>query len=210
MTAKKIRKIFLIFFLLMLSIMAMALKDYAYDEPSEEINLYMNEVKVIEANNPSRIAIGNPAVVDVARVSKNEITLSPKGAGTTTFVFWDNFGEQSYRIRVFAQNMQEAKRRVDSILGELKATGVSTYAQDEEGKVILLGSVKSTQDKENIKLALGTLKDSIVDLVEVREEETVIAIDVQILELNKDATKTLGFSWPGSRNNRLNQQGNAS
>ncbi|MBU2221194.1 MAG: TonB family protein, partial [Candidatus Omnitrophica bacterium] len=35
-----------------------------------------------------------------------------------------------------------------------------------------------------------------VDLVQVKEEESVIDIDVQVMELTKDATNTLGLSWP--------------
>jgi TonB family protein len=32
----------------------------------------------------------------------------------------------------------------------------------------------------------------------VEEEEAIVDIDVQVLELDKDATHTLGFTWPGS------------
>jgi hypothetical protein len=37
-----------------------------------------------------------------------------------------------------------------------------------------------------------------VDLIEVKELESVVEIDVQVLELDKDSTSTLGFTWPGS------------
>ncbi|MCM8795739.1 MAG: pilus assembly protein N-terminal domain-containing protein, partial [Candidatus Omnitrophica bacterium] len=49
----------------------------------EELKLYPGEVKIISVNNPTRIAIGNPEIADVIRVTKNEITLSPKNVGTT-------------------------------------------------------------------------------------------------------------------------------
>jgi TonB family protein len=45
---------------------------------------------------------------------------------------------------------------------------------------------------------LAAVKDKIMDLVDVKEEESVIEIDVQVLEFNKGATDTLGLSWPGS------------
>jgi pilus assembly protein CpaC len=77
---------------------------------------------------------------------------------------------------------------------------VFTKSSDEEGKVLLLGTIKSDKDREKINAALGILKDKTVDLLEIKEEESAVDIDVQVLELDKDATVTLGLSWPGSLN----------
>jgi TonB family protein len=173
-------------------------KDYA--QTQEEIKLYLGEPKVISVSSPTRIAIGNPNVADVVSATKSEITLSPKATGTTTLVFWDNFGEQSYKIRVFSEDINEVKRRVDNMLGKLNLPEVSTEAEEEEGKVLLLGRVKSAQDRERIDMVLGPLKEKTIDLIEVKEEEAVVEIDVQVLELDKDATDTLGFTWPGAVN----------
>jgi len=171
---------------------------YTADDNSELLKLYMGEVKVLSASTPSRIVIGNPSVADVTNVTKNSITLTPKSAGTTTLVFWDNFGEQSYRLKVFSEDINNAKSRVDNLLSKLNLPEVYSQAAEDEGKVLILGRVKSSQDRERVFTILGGLKNKIVDLVQVKEEESLLDIDVQILELNKDATSTLGFSWPGS------------
>jgi pilus assembly protein CpaC len=167
-------------------------------EDVEEIRLYMNEPKVISVNNPTRIVIGNPSVLDVTGVSKKELTLSPKAAGTTTFIYWDNFGEQSFKVKVFAENAQEIKQRVDILLKTLNLPAVYTQVAEDEGKVLLLGSVKSAQERERIKTALESLRNKTVDLIMIKEEEAVVEIDVQVLELSQDATNTLGLTWPGS------------
>jgi len=169
--------------------------NYALDEGTEELKLYLDvgEFKIIPTNQPRRIAIGNPNVVDVVSVSNQEIAITPKAPGVTTLVFWDSSGERSYRVRVYAENMQEIKYRVDKILGSLNFSSVYTKAVDEEGRVIILGSVKTPQDRERINTALGTLKDKIVDLLEVKEEEAIVEIDMQLVELSRDATKSLGF-----------------
>ncbi|MCM8795884.1 MAG: TonB family protein, partial [Candidatus Omnitrophica bacterium] len=164
----------------------------------EELKLYPGEVKIISVNNPTRIAIGNPEIADVIRVTKNEITLSPKNVGTTNLVVWDNFGEQSYKVRVFAEDIHELKRRIDNMLSKLNLPEVFTQAEEEEGKVILLGRVKNPQDRERIAIALGALKEKTIDLIEVKEEEAVVEIDVQVLELTKDATRVLGLVWPST------------
>ncbi|MFA5157442.1 MAG: TonB family protein [Candidatus Omnitrophota bacterium] len=190
------RKSFLSVILVLAAITMFPLQQYASDSIDEEIKLYMGELKVIPVNGIARIAIGNPAVADVVNVAKTEITISPKAPGTTTLVYWDLYGEQSYKLKVFAEDITEAKRRVDNLLSKLDLPGVYAQAEEDEGKVLLLGTVKEPQDREKIALALGTLKDKTVDLITVKEEETAVEIDVQVLELDKDATKTLGFTNP--------------
>ena len=175
-----------------------AFRNYASNEAGDELKLYMGEVKLISVNNPTRIAIGNPAVIDVTNVTKNEITISPKSAGNTTLVIWDNYGEQPYSVKVFSENINNIKERIDNILKQLNVPGVYTKAQEDEGKVFLLGKIKAASDKDKIQTALGPLKDKIVDLTTKQDEENVIEIDVQILEIDKGTEDKLGFEWPST------------
>ena len=174
---------------------------WAIDSENEEIaTVLVGETKIIAVHSPSRVVIGNPKVADVISVSASEIVISGKAPGATTLVFWDAYGEQSIKVRVFTEDMAEIERRVDNLLAQLNVPGVTTTAVNEENKVNLLGVVKTAQDKERIALALGPLKDKTVDLIQIKEDESIVEIDVQVLELNKDATDTLGFTWPGSIN----------
>ncbi len=172
--------------------------NYAANELGEEIRLYLGQTKILTVNHPSRVVVGNPEVADIANVSLNEIILTPKGIGSTTLVFWDSFGEQFYRIKVFTENMHEIKGRIDNILARLDLPKLYTKEVDEEGKVLLLGSVETQADRERALTAVNVLKDKIVDLIEVKELETMVDIDVQVIELDKGLTSTLGFTWPGS------------
>jgi hypothetical protein len=72
---------------------------------------------------------------------------------------------------VFAENTVELKRRIDNMLSKLNLPDVRTSAEDEEGKVVLLGTVKRAADRERIVTALGPLKDKTIDLIVVKEEE---------------------------------------
>lgn len=170
----------------------------AQDAGQETIKLIVGETKIIPVQNPTRVIIGNPQVADIANVTESEIVLSAKSSGQTSLVYWDDLGEQSENIKVIKEDISQLKLRVDNLLGQLELGEVYTKAEEDEGKVVLLGRVKNARDKERIALTLSDFKDKISDLVEVKEDETIIEIDVQILELNKDGTSTLGFSWPGS------------
>jgi pilus assembly protein CpaC len=166
----------------------------------EELKLYLDESKTISVNNPTRVAIGNPNVVDVKGASKKDMILSPRAVGKTTLVIWDADGERAYQVKVFAEDVIDIKRRIDNLLEKLDLPEVYTQAEEEEGKIFILGTVKNPSDRERISVVLGDLADKTVDLVEIKEEEAVVEIEVQVLELDRDGTTALGFSWPGAVN----------
>jgi pilus assembly protein CpaC len=166
----------------------------------EKIRLIAGQTKIFSTRAPTRVVIGNPQVADVVDVTNNEITVNAKSAGTTTLVYWDAYGEQSLELKVLPEDTQELKRRIDYILSKLNADSVYTKTAEEEGRVMLLGSVKALKDKERILAALAPLKEKYTDLIEIKEEEAVIEINVQVLELNTGAAQTLGFTWPGAIN----------
>jgi len=162
------------------------------------ITIYKGEIKVIAVDNPTRVVISNPNVADVTSISKDEMIIVATEAGTTNLLWWDSQGEHASQLEVFLENMSPVKGRIDNILKEINLPQVSTRNMDSDGKVLLLGNVKTSQDIERINVALSSFKEKLINLVQVKEEEAVVGIDVQVLELTKDATATLGFSWPGS------------
>lgn len=192
------RKLFFGLLFIVTFITFLPFKGYVADDIEEEIKLYMGQPKVISVSTPKRVAVGNPAIADVANIGKSELTVVPKAVGNTTLIVWDNFGEQAYRLRVFAEDTIDLKRRIDHMLEKLNLPNVYTSAEDEEGKVALLGTVKHAADREVIATVLGALKDKTIDLIVVKEEEAVIEIDVQVIEINRGSQDTLGFTWPGS------------
>ena len=162
--------------------------------------LYAGDMKIFPVNTPARIIIENPNVVDVTSVSKDEMFVTAKGAGVTNLIYRDDSGEHRLKLQVFSEDMSPAKERIDSILKELNLPDVSTRPSDSEGKVLLLGSVKTAADLERIDTALSALKGKAMNLIQLKEEKAVVEISVQVLELNKDATNTLGFTWPSAVN----------
>lgn len=200
MKTQRMKRLSIVSVFVVAIVMILPFQAYSSEAIGEEIKCFLGDIKMIPVNNPVRLAIGNPNIADVSSVSKTEVAINPRSVGNTTFIVWDNFGEQPYNLRVFAEDTSIIKRRADNLLSKLNVPDVYTKAEDEEGKVLLLGTVKSSKDKEKIATAFSQLKDKMVDLISVKEEESVLEIDVQVIELNKGAKDTIGFTWPGSIN----------
>lgn len=168
------------------------------DDFLEEIELYVGELKILPAANPKRVAVAKPDIADVQSVSVDEVAIEPKALGRTTLFIWDDFGEHSYQLSVFRENLSEVKKHADSLIRELGLADVATKINQDEGKLLLIGEVTELNDKERLLSALASLKDKILDMVKIKEEETTLDIAVQVLEMGKDASRTLGFTMPTS------------
>ena len=164
-----------------------------YNE-EESITLYLGEIKVFSVDNPRRVAISNPDVVDISSISKDELLIMPKAVGISSLIWWDDRGQHSLQLQVFAEEMSALKQRIDRLLEALDLPDISTRRADSEGKILLLGKVKTPEDLERIDTALDQLKDKVTNLIKIEEEGASIEIDVQVLELAKGANKTLGFT----------------
>ncbi len=172
----------------------------AYPEEPKLITLYVAETKILPVNTPTRVVINNPNVIDVTSVSKEDMIVAAKNPGTTNLAWWDAAGQHSLQVEVFLEDMNLVKKRIDALLKELNLPEVFTRPSNNEGKVLLLGSVKAPADLERLDVALSSLKGKTANLIQLKEERAVVEIKVQVLELNKDATSTLGLSFPGSIN----------
>lgn len=164
----------------------------------EEMKLFAGQSSSIPATNPKRVAVAKPDIVDVALVAVDEVVLEPKSAGVTTLFIWDDSGQRAYLLRVFSEDLALLKQRVDSIIRELRMPGVSAKINESENKIVLSGEVNSLDEKEQLLNALGGLKDSILDLTKIKEEDATLDIAVEVLEMSRDAAKTLGFTMPTS------------
>ncbi|MFH0762552.1 MAG: TonB family protein [Candidatus Omnitrophota bacterium] len=171
-----------------------ALEGNAAEEVVE--TLTVGETRVFYAHSPSRVAITNPQVADVTDVTGSDIVINAKSSGRTKLFFQDAYGDHSFDLKVITEDMGIIKERVDNLLARLNLGEVYTKAEDEENKVFILGNVRDEEDKERINLVLGVLADKTVDLTVIKEEKAVVSIDVQVLEVDKDATTTLGLTNP--------------
>ena len=165
------------------------------DEYSRELILVIPEIKTVSVYHPRRVAISNPDIADIGTVAENDVMLIPKNPGKTTLVIWDKMGQQSYDIRVVSEDLEDLKFRIDKLIGELGYLDVYTKVSREENKILLLGSLDTESELEKLDNVLIDLKPKTIDLVEIKTHDELVQIDVEILEINKNALEDLGFTW---------------
>ncbi len=165
----------------------------------DEIFLIQGGVATVGVVGPRRVGIANPAVADIESVNKDEVILVGKSVGNTTLSIWDKLGERILNVKVVSEDLDYVKARLEKLLVEqLELKEIVIRVNKEEGKVILLGKIRPDQE-ENVGMLLKPFSDKIINLVRI-QEDVLVQIDVQVLELSKDATDTLGIDWSDALN----------
>ncbi|MEW6008348.1 MAG: TonB family protein [Candidatus Omnitrophota bacterium] len=165
----------------------------------DEIFLIQGGVATVGVVSPRRVGIANPAVADIESVNKDEVILVGKAIGTTTLSIWDKLGQRILNVKVVAEDLDYLKARLEKLLSdEMDLREIVIRINKEEGKVVLLGKVRPDQE-ENVGLVLKPFSDKIINLIRT-QEDVLVQIDVQVLELSKDDTDTLGIDWLDAMN----------
>lgn len=160
----------------------------------KQLDIVIGETKVVSVSNPKRIAIGNPAIADVASASASEILVSAKTAGETNLQIWDSFGQREIVVRVFEEDLAKLKQRLEDLFFTAGIRGLTFQVGDQERKIFVLGDMP-LRKKEVVAQLLTSFKDKIIDLVTYSEDNPLVQIDVQILEIAKTAVDKLGINW---------------
>jgi len=163
----------------------------------EDIKLIVGETYTIPTETPTHVAIAEPNKVDVVSVAEKRIVIIGKGKGLTNFSYTDSKGDHTIKVNVIPVDISYLASSVKDILKEINLPDVYVRPVEDQGKVMLLGSVRNTQEKERLKTGLGELFAKTVDMVEI-EEASLVEVAVEVVELDKGATQEMGFTVPRS------------
>lgn len=167
-----------------------------YGNP-RQMDVVIGESKVLVVANPKKIAIGDPAIADVASASNKEILVSAKASGETNLQIWDDFGQREIVVRVFSEDLGKLKKRLEDLFSTAGIRGVTFQIGDQERKVFVLGDLP-LRKKEVVAQLLESFKEKIINLVTYSEDYPLVEIDVQVLEIAKTAIDKLGINWSTS------------
>jgi len=171
-----------------------AIGDPAADE-NATLTLIVGETMTIPVDGLAKIGVAEPKIADIVTYTTDSAVIIGKAQGRTTFFYTDKKGDHSMTLRVVPEDINYLTRRVEAILKDIKLNDVYTRPVEDQGKVMLLGSVRTAEEKERIKIGLGELYAKTLDMVQI-EEASLVEVAVEVVELNKGATNELGFTVP--------------
>ena len=169
-----------------------------YQDEAEQVRLIVGEVKSISVDSPTRLSVRDPDIIDIDPVSEKELVIVSKKAGSTALRIWDNRGESIVYVTVFAHDPEDLERKLKKLINDnLGIKNVRFEKNETTGKLMVMGEVTSVE-KDQIEKVLSAVAESVDNLLVIREESKMVEVEVHILELTKNFSKTLGFDWTGT------------
>jgi len=155
------------------------------------IDLFVGDSRVLEAS-PSRIAVGNGAIVSVTSLQGGELLLLGESAGRTALQLWLHDGTQHrVTIEVAETDMHATLRVVRELLVGVEGVGARPI-----GNRIVLEGLAAGARAQDRAAAIATLYPGVVlNFVGKVAWESMIHFDVRIVEVRSGALRDVGVRW---------------
>jgi len=163
----------------------------------DTVKMIVGETYTLPVDIPTHVAIAEPNKVDVVSIAEKRIVLIGKGKGRTNFSYSDSTGDHMIKISVIPEDITYVAMRIKETLKAINLLDVEVRPVEDQGKVMLLGTVRNTQEKERLKTGLGELFAKTIDMIQI-EEASLVEVAIEVFEIDKGATNEMGFTVPRS------------
>jgi len=159
---------------------------------ADTVQMPIGGQKILSLDHPiSRIAVGNPKVIDVKVVDGKELRLLGLATGNTDVHIWfeDGSAQASYRCVIGADSsgLQRALA-ADVSFGDVKATQAGS-------QTLLKGKVYSLADMARLNdLAKSYAGDSFKNLVDISDQR-MVAVEIRFAAVSVSTLKALGLNF---------------
>ncbi len=155
------------------------------------INLFVGDSRVLEVAT-TRIAVGNGKVLSAAPVSPQQVVLIGQAPGSTVLQLWLRDGSQRrIEVVVTASDLQATLRAVQGMLQGVEGVDARLAAQ----RILLEGDSADARARERAAAIAGIFPGVVIDFVGKLGWESMVHVDVRIVEFRRGRLRELGIRW---------------
>lgn len=156
-----------------------------------EIEMFVGESRVFPAPGVARIAVGNGAILNAAALDGKEIILFANAIGTSSLFVWNEDGRhQRVKINIVPGDTGRYAREIAAFLSTIPKARASIIGD----KVIVEGTNLTDADLARIDM-LSKRYPQIVNFTNPLGFETMVMLDVKVVEFPTTELKELGLRW---------------
>jgi pilus assembly protein CpaC len=180
-------------FLLNVNLAVIVILLVAVPSNSDTLMLRPGFQRILDHNAVTRIAVGNPEILEARPLPKGDgVLIVGKKVGETDLVLWERGEKIHWDVAVRDKNslFEEARAFAESFPG---------LAVAETGKFVMVsGTVSSPLDRKLLEEFARTRPSLYLRLSSIEDQRSLLAYDLKIIEISKGSTSQLGIRWPDS------------
>lgn len=175
--------------------LSLPLRAPANGTESQEIVMFVGEIKTLPVSKVYRVAIGNGSLLSSKFIETNELLMIAESVGDTSMVLWSPQGDvQRFIVRIGSKDSGFAYRAATSMLKDIPGIQIAPIGPN----VAITGSATASQiARINAVVAKFPQLMSLVRELDI-DMKRMIYMKVQIIEAKRDFSDTIGVGWPGS------------
>src|SRR5690625_3138628 len=161
----------------------------AYAQKQWQLNV--GEMRVLQFDEVARVAVGDGHVLNAVAAENHEVLVFAKNEGRSSLHIWTADGQQhAFEVQVETPARTDAMHELKSILARIPNINFSQVGS----KIIVEGEQLSSHHRQQL-LALKQQYSQLLDFTYPVEWETMVLLDVQVVEVPKNAFLDLGVRW---------------
>lgn len=151
----------------------------------------VGEVRVIQAEDVARVAVGDGHVVNALTTEEKEVIVFAKNDGHTSIQIWLENGDRlAYQVEVSASKTRRERYELQSLLRKLPGVEVREVGEN----LIVQGDHLSDRVRHQLR-SLSERYGQMLDLTDNQGWDQMVLLDVQVVEVPRNALRQLGLRW---------------
>jgi pilus assembly protein CpaC len=156
-----------------------------------QLDLFVGDSRVLHAAT-TRIAVGNGKIVSVSPVGAEQVVLIGQAAGESVVQLWLADGRQHrMTVTVGPTDIEALRKTIDDLL--VGVDGIKTRVVGR--RILLEGDAADTRARERAAAIAAMYPQSVTDFVGKVGWESMVHVDVRIVEFRRGQLRELGIRW---------------
>lgn len=154
----------------------------------------VGEMRVLQLEDVARVAVGDGHVLNAVAAENDEVLVFAKNEGLSSLHVWSSAGQRhAYEVQVQAAARSDALQELKGILSRIPNISYSQVGS----KIIVEGEQISGHHRQQL-FELKQQYPQLLDFTYPIEWESMVLLDVQVVEVPKNAFLDLGMRWSDS------------
>ncbi len=182
-------------FIIVLGFLLISMTSHA----TENILVFIGEIKILEVGDIDRVAVGNGALLSTSMLDNGQLLILAEAAGETTVHIWYSDGAESdLKVSIVKKNPSRVMQELQELVSHVGDVEVKQIGE----RIYLTGTIYDT-DVSKLNLIKEAYK-GVIDLTQVQTppplpillpEDKMVFINVKFAELRGGLDENLGVAW---------------
>ncbi|MCQ9616206.1 pilus assembly protein N-terminal domain-containing protein [Paenalcaligenes niemegkensis] len=157
----------------------------------ESWQMQVGDMRVLSVPDIARVAVGDGHVVNAVTTDEKEVIVFARNDGTSAVQVWRVDGSRTeYLVHVTPGGVRQAKSELRQLLSRIPGIELS----DVGDKIVVEGAHLTDSQRGQLQ-ALSLRYPQLLDLSDAQGWDDMVLLDVQVVEVPRNAMRDLGVRW---------------